>query len=190
MVLIVLCVSALTYTIPHYSTSSVFEFPCVPEFLSFLSVSVFFGSLASFLSALLSPSLYPYLSYLISSCLLVVIHLSICVAAFICLCSLPIFLCPHLSVPICLHLLPPLTFTFFVSVSAFLSHIHTFVGFLAPLSLLDFRLSLSPFFYLCYHLVGSLSSCACLLSPSLCPSVFHLFAILSPAPSLCLYLYD
>lgn len=39
-------------------------------------------------------------TYLISSCLLVVIHLSICVAAFICLCSLPIFLCPHLSVPI------------------------------------------------------------------------------------------
>lgn len=66
-----------------------------------------------------------------------------------------------------------------------LTHTHLYVGLLALVSLFDSLLiSLSPLFYLCYHLSCWVTLLLCLslvsISPSLC--VFHPFAILSPAP--------
>lgn len=81
-----------------------------------------------------------------------------------------------------------LTFTFFVSVYVSLSHIHTHVGFLALLSLFGCLISLSLLFYLCYHLVGLLASCACLMYPSLCSSVCFVSYLVSSSLTLCLYL--
>lgn len=81
-----------------------------------------------------------------------------------------------------------LTFTFFVSVYVSLSHIHTHVGFLALLSLFGCLISLSLLFYLCYHLFGLLASCACLMHPSLCPSVCFVCYLVPSSLTLCLYL--
>lgn len=171
-------------TLPH-----VFEFLCVPEFLSFLfSFQLFY--LASFLSALLSLSFYPYLSYLWVS---PSPHHSISVAAFIGPCSL-IFLCSYLSVPISVFISRPLTFTFLVSVSVFLLHIHTFVGFLAPLfSILFSHFSVTPFLSLlpsCWVTLLMCLSCLHLSDPLCVSSVHYLVASSLSPPSLSLSLTE
>ena len=181
-------VSVLTYIIPHYPSSCISEF-VFQDFSLFCFFFFFKFPLAPWpLFCLpLSQSHSTYLSYLWLS---PSSHLSICIAASICLCSPPIFLyfCSHLSVPISVFTpVPPTPPRTNIYILCFcLTHIPLCWSY--PFPLFD-TLSYHPFSTsVTISLVGWLSSCACLLPPSFCSYVCFICVLSCLQFPVCLYL--